>query len=569
MHSTFSLLYTHQRLLAVLHVIIIIILTAVITSCGGTNLKLKNQHEVDSIVKKINDQRQRVDLPPLLSDPLLTNSAAIKAAALRDDSNYEDDDPLKRIIATGSFARFALVHQHKGSTVSEALKELSNDPLFMGKTGHGGLTHIGFGIAFSSDGVIIAVDMARLVPSIDQRATKNSLKDKIQKRRHLNSADPLEFEVNLEKLAQTLTCDFMLQKDTGDQLISKAQHTFETNNFALGRVTIAFQVANSLDKIIIPERITDPAIAFAGVGITQDNHPKHEPGSIAVAIFMATPQDNHAKDRTISDLPPVKAMPGNKAKSKGNILEQAWTATLTGNHQKASSLFEQMYRQTKNPSFLYECARAHARNNDAEKALQTMRRYAEKAKGADKKKAEDMIAQLKAGKSIFSVSAEAKMSVEAKRFFLIGQNLFGQKEWDGAIDAFKQAYAYAPQAEILYNIGLAHLKTGRVGEALDFFAEYQRLVPEARNVDEAKQLFEIGVALYQAGQYEAASRRFAMAYGQLPIPDLLYNLALCNKAMGKDREALRLLREFLDTGPSSSDKKAAQKLIDELSVKKH
>jgi len=195
-----------------------------------------------------------------------------------------------------------------------------------------------------------------------------------------------------------------------------------------------------------------------------------------------------------------------------------------------------------------------------------MQRYAELVEGEELKKAAELAARLERGESIFPASAEGQLSVEAQRFLLIGKRLFEQGEWDGAIDAFQQAYSYARHPDIIYNIGLTHVRAGRVGEALNFFEEYQRCVPEARNVDEAQQLFNIGVELYRLGQFEAASRHFAMAYAVLPIPDLVYNLALCRKALGQKEEAQRLLREFIDSGPDPKDKADAEAMLDELSA---
>jgi FimV-like protein len=256
---------------------------------------------------------------------------------------------------------------------------------------------------------------------------------------------------------------------------------------------------------------------------------------------------------------------GKVAASKGSLADQAWIATLAGNHRKAAKLFEKAYAKTKQPELLYEAARAHARDGATKKALKTMNRYAELAEGEDLAKAAEMVAKLEKGESIFGQSEEKQLNVEAQRWLLMGRNLFERGEWDGAIDAFQQAYTYAKHPDIIYNIGLAHVRAGRVGEALNFFEEYQRTVPEATNVEEAKQLFSIGVELYRLGQFEAASRHFAMAYGMLPIPDLVYNLALCYKAMGDIAEAQRLLREFIDSGPSKKDKAEAEKMLKELS----
>jgi tetratricopeptide (TPR) repeat protein len=310
---------------------------------------------------------------------------------------------------------------------------------------------------------------------------------------------------------------------------------------------------------------SDPALESVGVGLAQGNHPEHEAGSIAVALLVAAPQKAHEAERGALEIPPPKAVPSQRELGrKGSAVDRAWIATLTGSHRRAARLFKQAYKKSKDPQLLYEAARAHARDGNIKAALSEMKKYSGLVEGEDKIKALDMVARLELGETIFATSKEEKMSTETKRFFVIGQRLFEQGEWDGAIDAFQQAYTYTKHPDIIYNIGLTHLRAGRVGEALRFFDEYQRHVPEASNVGQARQLFDIGLELYKAGQFEAASRHFAMTYAFMAFPELVYNLALCHKAMGENDKAVRFLREFLDTDPPEKDRAEAQKMIDDL-----
>jgi tetratricopeptide (TPR) repeat protein len=337
---------------------------------------------------------------------------------------------------------------------------------------------------------------------------------------------------------------------------------------AFGRVTVNFQVASDFDSVAIPERASDPKLGYVGIGMAQGNHPDHEPGSLVVVMLLTEPQADHDARREISNVPPPKAAPKAQNTSNKPLTDQAWLATLTGNHQKAAKLFEKAYRTQKNPLLLYEAARAHARDENMTSALSQMRRYAELAVGNNKKNAKKMVARLEKGETIFTATKKEKMSVEAKRFFVIGQSLFQREEWDGAVDAFQQAYKYSQHAEIIYNIGLTHLRAGRIGDALGFFEEYQRLIPEATNVDEAQQLFDIGVKLYQQKQFESASRHFAMAYGFLPFPELVYNMALCYKAMGENKKAIRFFQEFLSNDLTQKERRAVEAIVQELRSKK-
>lgn len=536
------------------------------TGCGAASSGAEHQADINIVAEEINMVRGNEKLPPLIIDPFLSRTAADRAAAaLSADGGLSEETPLPRIIKSGCYARFALSHGARGSTVDKATKNLIADPLGISKITHSGVTHMGIGIAQNRGERIVILDLARVMEPINPDEAHAEIVSMAARKRDLNNVPPLKVDENLDLAAMDMAKRFMAGEETSDRLIEIAQADIESKKFALGRVTIFFQVSDDQSSVILPERTSDPALAFIGIGVAQGNHPDHETGSIAVTLFLAEPQTAHAATRKITDLPPAKAVPLGKSQSRGTILDQAWLATLVGKHASAAKFFEKAYRTSKKPILLYEAARAHARNDKLDKSLKLMRKYAKLVEGEDLASAEEKIRLLEAGKSIFSQSRAAKMSHEARRFFVMGQRLFERGEWEGAIDAFQQAFAYARHPDILYNIGLAHLKAGRLGTAMDFFAEYQRVVPEAQNVDQAKQLFGLGVELYNVGQFEAASKRFAMAYSFLPIPDLVYNLALCYKAMGQKAEAVKLLREFLDSGPSESDAAAIREMIKEIS----
>lgn len=536
------------------------------TGCGGQSTGAVSVRDRSMAMDLMNHEREIAQQPPLVVSDALSRTAAARAARVASGKvPPSEETPLPRLIAAGCYARFALSHGAIADDFESAMEKLVKDPLGAGKISHGGVTHVGIGTADGSAGTAIVIDLARMIEPVDTAAAAKNFREEIDRRRELNGSAPLTLDENLDRLAREVSERFMAGGATSDAIIADSQKEIEAEGFALGRVTIAFQVADSLEGAVIPERVTDPSLAFMGIGVAQGNHPDHDPGAIAMTFFLAEPQTANSERRVTTDIPPPKAVPIGKSASRGTLTEQAWLATLTGNHKKAARMFEKAYRQKKAPSLLYEAARAHARNKEPDKALEAMRDYARLVEGDELTRIEEIIAKLERGESIFEESRSARMSLEAKRFFVLGQRLFDQEEWAGAIDAFQQAYTYAPAPEILYNIGLAHLKAGKVGTALDFFAEYQRLVPEAKSPDEAKQLFMMGVELYRVGQFEAAARRFAMAYAVMPIPDLVYNLALCHKAMGEKDQALKLLREFLDSDPSAEDRARVNEMIAEIS----
>jgi tetratricopeptide (TPR) repeat protein len=528
--------------------------------CGAAMIGGDPNRPDEGVAESLNAVRIAAGLPPLERSAALDATAAKAAAA---SGRTADSTPLPRIVAAGCYARFALSHAAEGRNADDAVAALLADPLGKSKVLHASLTHVGLG--FDRGGRVLVADFARLVPALDPAAAEAEIRSRIAASRKRSSAAALGADANLDRVARRVAVDYMAGKGTSDALIDAAQKEIGGAGVSFGRVTIAFQVVGDTMDLTIPERTNDPALASLGVGMAQGNLAAHEPGSIALVLLLAEPQGALSEERPRSDLPPPKAVPsGGNAAAKGSLVDQAWVLTLVGSHEKAAGLFEQAYRKSKKPSLLYEAGRAHARAGKSDRALQALRGYVELVSGDEKAAVEGMIAKLEAGQSIFDTSESAALSLEAKRFFVIGQRLFEQGEWDGAIDAFQQAYAYAPHPDLLYNIGLAQLKAGRIGAALDFFTEYQRLVPQASSVEQARQMFDLGVELYRVGQFEAAAKRFTMAYAFMPVPDLVYNLALCHKAMGETAEAVRLLQEFLDANPDTADRASVEEMIGDM-----
>jgi tetratricopeptide (TPR) repeat protein len=534
--------------------------------CASTIGGSIRQNAANEVLESINGKRLEAGLTPLRLDDVLS-SAAMARAQLAAEKGVVDvvGNRLPDLVKAGSFARFALSHGIKARSMKAASAELRSDPLVLSKAMHPRLSHMGLGFVRGGGGVFAVVDFARLVPVVDLETLKKELRDEIVHKREKNSVGQLTFDETLNTKADEIAKKFMKGTDSSDQLISQTQSSVEGAHFSLGRVTIAFQVAAQRTAVVVPAKISDPALALAGIGLAQGNHEEHDAGSLAVVLLLAEPQTAHDSSRKVTNLPPPKSAPTNKKVGKGSVIDRAWIATLSGNHRKAADLFQKAYNMKKEPSMLYETARAYARNEEPKRALAMMMKYASLVTGKEKEKVLKKIEKLEKGESIFSKSEEKKMSVEANRFFVIGQRLFEQGEWDGAVDAFQQAYTYSKHPDIIYNIGLAHCRAGRMGDALIFFGEYQKILPKIRSVEEAKQLFNIGVELYQVGQFEAASVNFTMAYGFAPFPELIYNLALCHKAMGQKEDAVRFLREFINGEPPQKERKEAEKMISELS----
>ncbi len=547
---------------------LLISISVVFANCGGGGF-VDNRHpdNTQELYNAINNLRVEAGLEPLIIDENLCKTAEQRAGeSLKKRKAEPDNNRLPTLISSGIFARFALSHEVTASSFSEGVTTIVDNALAKNKWLHPNLTHIGMGFSKNGGYGVLVVDVAKLIPTIDFSKTYELIQRKMDEKRVRNSLSLLGTSEPLNTTARKAALRYINEDISSDEILLSVQTETKRENFTLGRLSISLQAVSDLDQISIPERTADPAIAFAGIGAAQGNRKEHEAGSIVIVLILAEPQTAYDASQKVTALPVPKSAARSKISPNKPLGDQAWTAVLTGNHRKAAELFEKAYKQTKKPALLYEAARAHARNENLSAALKTMKLYAELAPEEDKPKALEMIDKLEKGESIFSSSQAEQMSVEAKRFFLMGRMLFDQQEWDGAVDAFQQAYKYSAMPEIIYNIGLAHYRAGRIGDALTFFGEYQRLVPEAANLEDARQFFEIGVEMYKSGRFETASKQFVMAYSFLPFPELVYNLGLCHKAMGENDKAIRFFREYLGNDLAEKEKKVVYDLIKELST---
>jgi hypothetical protein len=85
-----------------------------------------------------------------------------------------------------------------------------------------------------------------------------------------------------------------------------------------------------------------------------------------------------------------------------------------------------------------------------------------------------------------SVAATPEERARARESFLKGQAHFDLNEYDEALKNFKDAYRYAPDPVLLFNIAQCHLKLGQTEEALRFYRNYLRRAPQASNRGEVE-----------------------------------------------------------------------------------
>ncbi len=107
---------------------------------------------------------------------------------------------------------------------------------------------------------------------------------------------------------------------------------------------------------------------------------------------------------------------------------------------------------------------------------------------------------------------------EARAWFQRGSEAYEAGEFERALHAFEKAFAAATPARriyILYNLGVCHDQLGHVGEALEHYRQYLRLVPEGPRHRWVRG--RVRVLSRQAGEPEAhASGTPALSASDLP-----------------------------------------------------
>jgi pentatricopeptide repeat protein len=97
----------------------------------------------------------------------------------------------------------------------------------------------------------------------------------------------------------------------------------------------------------------------------------------------------------------------------------------------------------------------------------------------------------------------------------IGRLYMAQKDYDKAVDAYREAKRYANQDFIIYELGTALFEAGRVKEALSEFQEGVGLAPQNANLR-----YSLALALLKDGNKKAALAEFKKTSELAPGSDI-------------------------------------------------
>ncbi len=169
--------------------------------------------------------------------------------------------------------------------------------------------------------------------------------------------------------------------------------------------------------------------------------------------------------------------------------------------------------------------------------------------------------------------AHADARTDARRAFKNGMTLVAKGKFDEGIKELEKANAIYPHPNVTYNIARAHAEAGNLDQAIAKYKEYAatepadkasilQLVTQLESRVAAKKSFRTGIELIQQGKYADAIKELEKANAAVPSPNIVYNIARANAALGNLDQAVAAYREYLKSEPA--DKVAVTAIVAQL-----
>jgi len=187
---------------------------------------------------------------------------------------------------------------------------------------------------------------------------------------------------------------------------------------------------------------------------------------------------------------------------------------------------------------------------------------------------------------------------KAKEYYQKAMESYSYGKLRRAVDYFLKSYRIYPHPDIVYNIAKIYDKLGEDEKAIEYYKKYlkvkkgldkkekEEIKERIKKIEERKRRVELalklkppskkvilkatldfykkGVKLYKKGYLKAAFEAFKSAYNLTPIPELLYNMALCMEKEGDIDIAIEFYKKYYFEIDDKETKKLIKKHIREL-----
>jgi Tetratricopeptide repeat len=176
-------------------------------------------------------------------------------------------------------------------------------------------------------------------------------------------------------------------------------------------------------------------------------------------------------------------------------------------------------------------------------------------------------------------------NVESRRLAAVGQEAALIGDQTAARDAYAKAAALNPADErVAYDLGRAHEELDETPKAVSEFCRYLTLspggreaadvrtrllrlvpAPEIKRAQDLQVAFQLGLGLFDDGNYSAAARAFDDVVRSAPTAsEAVYNRGLARAASGNRTDAVKDLELFRAAAPTVDDRVAVGRAIETL-----
>jgi tetratricopeptide (TPR) repeat protein len=184
---------------------------------------------------------------------------------------------------------------------------------------------------------------------------------------------------------------------------------------------------------------------------------------------------------------PVAVLAQDRVEIARQRFVEGTTHYQAGRLDDALRCFLEAWRNAPGPELAYNVARTYERMGDAQHGIEFYRNYLRTAApdAADRAQVEARIAELESiaqrqrDQIIALPPSQDELTQEARTFFERGVAMFRRRQYEAAMAAFTAAYNFARLPEVIYNLAVTAERLNRTQDAIDYFREYQRTLPES------------------------------------------------------------------------------------------
>ena len=157
-----------------------------------------------------------------------------------------------------------------------------------------------------------------------------------------------------------------------------------------------------------------------------------------------------------------------------------------GRFDEAAEKMKAAYELTRSADLAFNVGRVYERMSAYDEAIRYFRLYLRHGSPDDTARADVeariaalQAAQRRAREQVFvAAPSNDELTQEARAFFLRGVAMYRRRQYDAAMQAFIAAHRFAPLPEVLYNLAVTAEKLGSRQDAIDYYREYLRSLPE-------------------------------------------------------------------------------------------